>query len=177
MQQNAGMSRSLGGGDHDAAESSQPEGSVADTARQQGKEGDLSQFGKTSMGTTPTSFGRGDSPSNMPSMPQNPDAVVDPSSSEGSRFPDREPSADLDTGAQSEPAPQRQELQLLPWPKPVGEEPTFAESEAGSDNMAGEISGALVMSKAEAGAKIDGDTKEFSGAPMHENEIDRDDGA
>ncbi|KAI0295204.1 hypothetical protein BC826DRAFT_288257 [Russula brevipes] len=128
------------------------------------------------MVATPTSFGHDDSPSNMPSMPQNPDAVVEPSSSKGSRFPSREPSPDLDTGAQSEAAPQRQELQLLPWPKPVGEEPTFAESEAGSDNVAEEKSGALAPT-AEAGAKIDGDTIEFSGAPMHENEIDQDDGA
>jgi translation initiation factor 4G len=103
----------------------------------------------------------------MFSMLQNPDAVVEPPSSKGSRPPSRKPSVDLGTGAQSESAPQRRKLQLLPRSKPVGEgskSATPAVSEAGSDDEAAGETGALApasISEVEAKAKINEDTKEF----------------
>ena len=180
------------GGNRDAAEPPHPDGwSVAGSsapARQPPKAGDLSQFGKISK-TTPISFGPGsiftgkkgtdpknrDPPmsrtpstsSNMFSMLQNPDAVVEPAVSKGSRPPSRKPSVDLGAGASSEPAPQRRRLQLLPRSKPVGEESkasTPAVSESGSDDEATGETGSPAppaLSEAEIKAKIEEDTKEF----------------
>lgn len=174
------------GGNRDAAEP-HPEGwSVAGPglpARPPPKAGDLSQFGKISK-TTPISFGPGSvfvagkkgaepknrdssmtrtpsTSSNMFSMLQNPDAVVEPPASKGSRPPSRKPSVDLSAGGPSEPGPQRRKLQLLPRSKPVGEESiTPAVSDAGSDDEApGETSAPAPA--AEAKAKIEEDVKEF----------------
>ena len=180
------------GGNRDAVEPPHPDGwSVAGSnapARQPPKAGDLSNFGKISK-TTPISFGpvsvfsgkKGTDPknrdppmsrtpstsSNMFSMLQNPDAVVEPAVSKGSRPPSRKPSVDLGAGASSEPAPQRRRLQLLPRSKPVGEESkasTPAASESGSDDEATEDIGSPAppaLSEAETKAKIEEDTKEF----------------
>ena len=135
------------GGNRDAAEPPHPDGwSVAGSsapARQPPKAGDLSQFRKISK-ATPMTFGPGSiftakkgtdpknrdpsmsripsTSSNMFSMLQNPDAVVEPAVSKGSWPPSRKPSVDLGAGAPSEPAPQWRRLQLLPRSKPVGEE-------------------------------------------------------
>ena len=199
MRQNTSMSRggSRRGGNRDAAEGSHPDGwSVAGSGappRQQPKAGDLSQFGKISK-TTPISFGpasvfsnkKGADPksrdppisrtpstsSNMFSMLQSTDTVVDPPTSKSSRPPSRKPSVDLAAGASPDPAPQRRRLQLLPRSKPVGEESkasTPAVSEDGSDDEGAEETGALTpagMSEAEAKAKIEEDTKEFFGIRM-----------
>lgn len=181
------------GGNRDATEVSHPDGwSVAGNSappRQQPKAGDLSNFGKISK-TTPISFGpasvfsnkKGTDPksrdppisrtpstsSNMFSMLQSTDTVVDPPTSKSSRPPSRKPSVDLATGAPSDPAPQRRRLQLLPRSKPLGEASTPAVSD-GSDDEGAEESGALTpagMSEAEAKAKIEEDTKEFFGIRM-----------
>jgi len=175
------------GGNRDAAEPPHPDGwSVAGSnapARQPPKAGDLSQFGKISK-ATPMTFGPGSiftakkgtdpknppmsrtpsTSSNMFSMLQNPDAVVEPAVSKGSRPPSRKPSVDLGAGASSEPAPQRRRLQLLPRSKPVGEESkvsTPAASESGSDDEATGETGSLALSEVETKAKIEEDTKEF----------------
>jgi len=180
------------GGNRDATEPPHPDGwSVAGSsapARQPPKAGDLSQFGKISK-ATPMTFGPGsiftakkgtdpksrDPPmsrtpstsSNMFSMLQNPDAVVEPAVSKGSRPPSRKPSVDLGAGVPSEPAPQRRRLQLLPRSKPVGEESkasTPAASESGSDDEATGETGSPAppaLSEAETKAKIEEDTKEF----------------
>jgi translation initiation factor 4G len=194
MRQNASMSRggSRRGGNRDAAEAPHPDGwSVAGSGalpRQQPKAGDLSQFGKISK-AAPMTFGpasifsgkKGTDPksrdppmsrtpstsSNMFSMLQSSDTVVDPPTSKSSRPPSRKPSVDLASGVPSDPAPQRRRLQLLPRSNPVGEESkasTPAVSEDGSDDEAAGGSGALTpatMSEAEAKAKIEEDTKEF----------------
>jgi len=180
------------GGNRDAAEAPHPEGwSVAGStapARQPPKAGDLSQFGKISK-ATPISFGPGsvfagkkgtdpknrDPPmtrtpstsSNMFSMLQNSDAVVEPPTSKGSRPPSRKPSVDLGAGSAPELIPQRRRLQLLPRSRPVGEESkvsTPAVSEAGSDDETGGETGTHTpMSEAEAKTKIGEDVKEFFG--------------
>ena len=191
MRQNTSMSRggSRRGGNRDAAEPPHPDGwSVAGSsapARQPPKAGDLSQFGKISK-MTPMTFGPGsiftgkkgtdpkirDPPisrtpstsSNMFSMLQNPDAVVEPAVSKGSRPPSRKPSVDLGAGVPSEPAPQRRRLHLLPRSKPVGEESKAsspAASESGSDDEATGETGSPGLSEAEIKAKIEEDTKEF----------------
>jgi translation initiation factor 4G len=199
MRQNASMSRggSRRGGNRDTAEVSHPDGwsvagSGAPPRQQPPKAGDLSQFGKISK-TTPISFGpasvfsgkKGTDPksrdppmsrtpstsSNMFSMLQSTDIVVDPPTSKSSRPPSRKPSVDLASGVPSDPAPQRRRLQLLPRSKPLGEESkgsTPAVSEDGSDDEAAEESGALTpaISEAEAKAKIEEDTKEFFGIRM-----------
>ena len=193
MRQNTSMSRggSRRGGNRDTAEVSHPDGwSVAGPSappRQQPKVGDLSQFGKISK-TTPISFGPAsvfsgkkgtdsksrDPPisrtpstsSNMFSMLQSTDTVVDPPTSKSSRPPSRKPSVDLATGAPPDPAPQRRRLQLLPRSKPLGEDSTStpAGSDDGSDDEGAEETGALTpagMSEAEVKVKIEEDTKEF----------------
>ena len=182
------------GGNRDAVEAQHPDGwSVAGGGggalpRQQPKAGDLSQFGKISK-ATPMSFGPGSvfankkgtdpknrdssisrtpsTSSNMFSMLQSTDTVVDPPTSKGSRPPSRKPSVDLASSVPSDPAPQRRRLQLLPRSNPAGEDSkasTPAVSEDGSDDEAAGESGALTpatMSEADARAKIDEDTKEF----------------
>lgn len=199
MRQNTSMSRggSRRGGNRDTAEASHPDGwSVAGSGappRQLPKAGDLSQFGKISK-TTQLSFGPAsvfsgkkgtdsksrDPPisrtpstsSNMFSMLQSTDTVVDPPTSKSSRPPSRKPSVDLAAGAPPDPAPQRRRLQLLPRSKPKGEESkpsTPAVSEDGSDDEGAEETGAPTpagMSEAEAKAKIEEDTKEFFGVRM-----------
>ena len=193
MRQNASMSRggSRRGGNRDGAEAPHPEGwSIAGGAppRQQPKAGDLSQFGKISK-ATPMSFGpssvfankKGTDPknrdssisrtpstsSNMFSMLQSSDNVVDPPTSKSSRPPSRKPSVDLAAGVPSDPTPQRRRLQLLPRSNPLGEESkasTPAVSDDDSDDEAAGETGALTpatMSEADAKAKIDEDTKEF----------------
>jgi translation initiation factor 4G len=201
MRQNTSMSRggSRRGGNRDTAEASHPDGwSVAGSGappRQQPKAGDLSQFGKISK-AAPMTFGPAsifsgkkgtdsksrDPPmsrtpstsSNMFSMLQSTDTVVDPPTSKSSRPPSRKPSVDLAAGAPPDPAPQRRRLQLLPRSKPFGEESkasTPAVSEDGSDDEGAEETGALTqagMSEAEAKAKIEEDTKEFFGIRMLE---------
>ncbi|KAI0302331.1 hypothetical protein B0F90DRAFT_1627403 [Multifurca ochricompacta] len=191
LRQNASMSRggSRRGGNRDAAEAPHPDGwSVAGPGppRVQPKAGDLSNFGKINK-ATPMTFGPGsvfagkkgdlknrDSPmsrtassSNMFSMLQSSDVVVEPPTSKSSRPPSRKSSVDFGSSGASEPAPQRRKLQLLPRTKPVGEESkvsTPAVSEAGSDDeAAGEASipVPMAMSEAEAVAKIGEDVKEF----------------
>ena len=195
MRQNTSMSRggSRRGGNRDTAEASHPEGwSVAGSGappRQQPKAGDLSNFGKISR-TTQISLGPAsvfsnkkgtdsksrDPPisrtpstsSNMFSMLQSTDTVVDPPTSKSSRPPSRKPSVDLAAGAPPDPAPQRRRLQLLPRSKPLGEESrasTPAVSEDDSDDEGVEETGALTagMSEAEAKANIEKDVKEFFG--------------
>jgi len=157
-------------------------------ARRPPKAGDLSQFGKISK-ATPMTFRPGSiftskkgtdsknrgppmsrissTSSNMFSMLQNLDAVVEPAVSKGSRPPSRKPSVDLGAEAASELAPQRRRLQLLPRSSPVGEESkvsTPTVSESGSDDEAtGEtgLSAPPALSEAKAKAKIEEDTKEF----------------
>jgi translation initiation factor 4G len=199
MRQNASMSRggSRRGGNRDATEPPHPDGwSVAGSgapARQPPKAGDLSQFGKINK-ATPISFGPGsiftgkkgtdpknrDPPmsrtpstsSNMFSMLQNPDAVVEPSTSKSSRPPSRKPSVDLASGAPSDPVPQRPKLRLLPRSLPVGEESrvsTPAVSESGSEDEGAEPTSSLApatMSEDESKAKIEEDLKEFFGIRM-----------
>jgi len=195
MRQNTSMSRggSRRGGNRDTAEASHPDGwSVAGSGappRQQPKAGDLSHFGKISK-ATPISFGPAsvfsgkkgtdsksrDPPmsrtpstsSNMFSMLQSTDTVVDPPTSKSSRPPSRKPSVDLATGAPPDPAPQRRRLQLLPRSKPFGEESrasTPAVSEDGSDDEGAEETGALTPAGMSE-AKIEEDTKEFFGIRM-----------
>lgn len=185
------------GGNRDTAEPPHPEGwSVAGSnaaARQPPKAGDLSQFGKISK-STPISFGpssiftgkKGTDPknrdppmsrtpstsSNMFSMlQQNPDAIVEPSTSKSSRPPSRKPSVDIGSGTPADPTLQRPKLRLLPRSKPVGQDSkvsTPAASESGSDDEATGDAGspAAIMSEAEAKAKIGEDTKEFFGIRM-----------
>jgi translation initiation factor 4G len=196
MRQNASMSRggSRRGGNRDVSDAPHPDGwSVAGqgAARPQPKAGDLSQFGKinkvASMSFAPTSVfnnKKGDpksrdspvsrtaSSSNMFSMLQSSDAIVDPPTSKGSRPPSRKPSVDLGVSGPPEPVPQRRKLQLLPRTRPVGEESktsTPAVSEVGSDDEAAEEADTLAlaaMSEREAKSKIDEDVKEFFGVRL-----------
>ena len=196
MRQNASMSRggSRRGGNRDVSDAPHPDGwSVAGqgTARPQPKAGDLSQFGKinkvASMSFAPTSVfnnKKGDpksrdspvsrtaSSSNMFSMLQSSDAIVDPPTSKGSRPPSRKPSVDLGVSGPPEPVPQRRKLQLLPRTRPVGEESKTSSpgvSEVGSDDEAVEEGDALApaaMSEGEAKSKIDEDVKEFFGVRL-----------
>jgi translation initiation factor 4G len=193
MRQNASMSRggSRRGGNRDVADAPHPDGwSVAGAgpARTQPKAGDLSHFGKinkvagATMSFAPTSVfnsKKGDpksrdspvsrtaSSSNMFSMLQGSDAIVDPPTSKSSRPPSRKPSVDLGVGGPPEPVPQRRKLQLLPRTKPVGEDSkvsTPAVSEAGSDDEVveeGDTPPPAAISEEEAKSKIDEDVKEF----------------
>lgn len=197
MRQNASMSRggSRRGGNRDASDVQHPDGwSVQGAARPQPKAGDLSQFGKINkvapMSFAPTSVfnnkkggdpkGR-DSPmsrtassSNMFSMLQSTDGIVEPPPGKSSRPPSRKPSVDLGSSGAPEPAPQRRKLQLLPRTRPVGEESKASStpaSEADSDDEAADEGDALApatMSEGEAKAKIDEDVKEFFGVRMLE---------
>jgi translation initiation factor 4G len=156
------------------------------TARRQPKAGDLSEFGKinqvASMSFAPTSVfnnKKGDpksrdspvsrtvSSSNMFSMLQSSDAIVDPPTLKGSRPPSRKPRVDLGVSGPPKLVPQRRKLQLLPRTRHVGEQSkasTPAVSEAGSDDEAAEEGDTLApaaMSEGEAKSKIDEDVKEF----------------
>ena len=182
MRQNASMSR----GSRDVADAPHPDGwSVVcpRPARSQPKAGDLSQFGKINkvapMSFAPTSvlhttgdpLSRDLSPtassSNMFSMLQSSDAIVDPPTSKSSRPPSRKHSVDLGVGGPPEPVPPRRKLKLLPRIKPVRENSkatTPAASEAGPDDEATGEGGTpppAAISEEEAKSKIDEDVKEF----------------
>jgi translation initiation factor 4G len=193
MRQNASMSRGgpLGGGNRDVLDAPHPDGwSIAGqgAARPQPKAADLPQFGKikevASMSFAPTSVfnnKKGDpksrdspvsrtaSSSNMFSMLQSSDAIVDPPTLKGSRPPSRKPRVDLGVSGPPKLVPQRRKLQLLPRTRHVGEQSkasTPAVSEAGSDDEAAEEGDTLApaaMSEGEAKSKIDEDVKEFFG--------------
>jgi translation initiation factor 4G len=191
MRQNASMSRggSRRGGNRDVSDVQHPDGwSVAgnhqSAPRPQPKAGDLSQFGKINkvapMSFAPTSvfsnkkgdpksrdspMSRTASSSNMFSMLQSTDGIVDPPPTKSSRPPSRKPSVDLGVGSVPEPPSQRPKLKLLPRTRPVGEESTST-PEAGSDNEAADeddTSAPATISEGEAKAKIDEDVKEFFG--------------
>ena len=188
MRQNASMSRggSRRGGNRDVSDAPHPDGwSVAGqgTARPQPKAGDLSQFGKinkvASMSFAPTSVfnnKKGDpksrdspvsrtaSSSNMFSMLQSSDAIVDPPTSKGSRPPSRKPSVDLGVSGPPEPVPQRRKLQLLPRTRPVEEMSkvsTPAVSQGGSDDIEAESRSTLAILEGWAKSKINEDVEEF----------------
>ena len=198
MRQNASMSRggSRRGGNRDVPDVQHPDGwSVAGNqgaARPQPKAGDLSQFGKINK-VAPISFAptsvfnskKGDpkgrdspmsrtaSSSNMFSMLQSTDGIVDPPPAKSSRPPSRKPSVDLAVSGTPEPAPQRRKLQLLPRTRPVGEESKTSstpasEADSEDDEAAdeGDTLAPATISEGEAKAKIEEDVKEFFGVRM-----------
>ena len=151
------------------------------SARPRPKAGDLSRFGKVDI-VAPVSFAQTspvsnkkddpkghDSPvsrtassSNMSSILQSSDAIVDPPTSKTNRPRKGKPSVSPGVTGPPESVPRRRKLQLLPRTPPVGEEAKVSTLPLAVPE-AGDTLAPVAISEGEAKSKIDEDVKKFFG--------------